>query len=394
MKKIIAALLSTCLVLAGCSSSPQEQTSPAQDSPWSNQPTPTFTSLSDPGLADYLEAEIYEDLIEDLNSDGFFIENVETVYVSKEYLAELKYNSQENIYFGYKLSDIIESFGETPYVFTVGDDGKTHVVPFSPYDDTWDVVLQNVAAGTGVILVCVTVSAVTGGAGLPVASAIFAVFAESAGAMAASGAVISGAISGIVTGIETGDPEETMKSVALGASDGFKIGAIMGAAAGGVGEAVALRGAATNGLSYAEAAAIQQESKYPVDVIKGFETTEQYKICKEAGLQVGNVSNKTALVRKIDLEFTKDGLTNAERMAKGQAALDSTGTAYELHHIGQKVDSTLAVLTRAEHRQGGNHRIWHYVGDAVGENPAAQPGWSKQASDFWKELGEQLSKAA
>ena len=81
-------------------------------------------------------------------------------------------------------------------------------------------------------------------------------------------------------------------------------------------------------------------------------------------------------------------------MAKGQAALDSTGTAYELHHIGQKVDSTLAVLTRAEHRQGGNHRIWHYVGDAVGENPAAQPGWSKQASDFWKELGEQLSKAA
>lgn len=393
MKKIVAALLSACLVLAGCSSAPQGQTTPTQDNVWDDQATPTFTSMSDPELTDYLEGEIYADLVEDLNSDGYFVENVETVYVSKEYLDELEYNSQENIYFGYTLSDIIESFGETPYVFTLGDDGQTHVVPFSPYDDTWDVAMQNMAIGTGVILVCVTVSAVTGGAGLPVVSAIFAVSAESAGAAAVSGAVISGAISGIVTGIETGDPEETLKSVALSASGGFKVGAIMGAAAGGIGEMVALRGAATNGLSYAEAATIQQESKYPVDVIKGFQTKEQYEICKEAGLRVGTINNKTALVRDIDPSYTKDGITNLDRMLNGRPALDPTGTAYELHHIGQRVDSTLAILTRAEHRQGGNHRIWHYIGEAT-ENPAKQPGWSKQASDVWRSIGEQLSGAA
>lgn len=393
MKKIVAALLSACLVLAGCSSAPQGQTTPTQDNVWDDQATPTFTSMSDPELADYLEGEIYADLVEGLNSDGYFVENVETVYVSMEYIDELEYNSRENIYFGYTLSDIVESFGEMPYVFTLGDDGQTHVVPFSPYDDTWDVAMQNMAIGTGVILVCVTVSAVTGGAGLPVVSAIFAVSAESAGAAAVSGAVISGAISGIVTGIETGDPEETLKSVALSASGGFKVGAIMGAAAGGIGEAVALRGATTNGLSYAEAAAIQQESKYPVDVIKGFQTKEQYEICKEAGLRVGTVSNKTALVRDIDLNYTKDGITNLDRMLNGRPALDSTGTAYELHHIGQKTDSTLAILTRAEHRQGGNHRIWHYIGEAT-ENPARQPGWTKQASDAWKSIGEQLSGAA
>lgn len=393
MKKFVAALLSACLVLAGCSSAPQGQTTLTQDNVWDDQATPTFTSMSDPELADYLEGEIYADLVEGLNSDGYFVENVETVYVSQEYLDELKYNSWENIYFGYTLSDIIESFGETPYVFTLGDDGQTHVVPFSPYDDTWDVAMQNVAIGTGVILVCVTVSAITGGAGLPVVSAIFAVSAESASAAAVSGAVISGAISGIATGIETGDPEETLKSVALSASDGFKIGAIMGAAAGGIGEMVALRGATTNGLSYAEAAAIQQESKYPVDVIKGFQTKEQYEICKEAGLRVGTVNNKTALVRDIDPSYTKDGITNLDRMLNGRPALDPTGTAYELHHIGQRVDSTLAILTRAEHRQGGNHRIWHYIGEAT-ENPAKQPGWNKQASDVWRSIGEQLSGAA
>lgn len=393
MKKFVAALLSVCLVLAGCSPVPQEQATPTQGDPWDDQATPTFTSMDDPELADYLESEIYADLVEDLNSDRYFVENVETVYVSKEYLDELKYNSQENIYFGYTLSDIMASFGETPYVFTVGDDGQTHVAPFSPYDDTWDAAIQNVVAGTGVILACATVSAVTGGAGLPVVSAIFAVSAETAGAAAVSGAVISGAISGIVTEIETGDTEKALKSIALSASDGFKIGAIMGAAAGGIGEAVALRGATTNGLNYAEAAAIQRESKYPVDVIKGFETKEQYEVCKEAGLRVGTVNNKTALVRDIDLNYTKDGITNLDRMLNGQAALDSTGTAYELHHIGQRADSTLAILTRAEHRQGGNHRIWHYISEAT-ENPSSQSGWSKQASDAWRSIGEQLNRAA
>lgn len=392
MKKLISALLCLCLILTGCASLGQESATQNQEPQQDNGNQIAFSDLSDPGLTYYLESEIYSQLVEELGSDEYFVENVEAVYVSKEYLDELAFNSQENVYFGYTLSDIIEAFGDTPYVFTVGNDGQTHVVPFNPYDDTWDVAMQNVAIGTGVILVCVTVSAVTGGAGIPVASAIFAVSAKTGTAAALSGAAISGAFSGVVTGIQTQDPEETLKAVVLDASDGFKIGAIMGAAAGGIGECIALRGATTNGLSYTEAAAIQQESKYPVDVIKGFETKEQYAICKNANLKVDTVSNKTALVRDIDINYTKDGVTNLERMLRGDAALDSTGTAYELHHIAQRADSTLAILTRAEHRMEGNHRIWHYVGDAT-ENPSQLPGWSRQASDFWKEYGAKLSAA-
>lgn len=392
MKRAIAVLLTACLALMGCTSSPPEDTAPSQKTQSTVKATPTFANLSDSGLTDYLEGEVYSQLIDELASDEVFVENVEAVYVSKEYLEELTFNSQENIYFGYSLSDIIESFGETPYVFTVGEDGQTQVVPFSPYDDTWDVAMRNVAIGSGVILVCVTVSVVSGGAGLPAISAIFAVSAKTGTAAALSGAAISGAVSGVVTGVQTGDPEEALKAAALCASDGFKMGAIMGAAAGGISEGISLRGATTNGLSYSKAAAIQQDSKYPVDVIKGFETEEQYLICKNAGLKVETVSNKRALVRDIDLNYTKDGLTNAQRMSNGQAALDPTGTAYELHHIGQKTDSTLAILTQSEHRMGGNHRIWHYVGEAT-ENPSQRPGWSKQASDFWKEYGAALSAA-
>ena len=55
---------------------------------------------------------------------------------------------------------------------------------------------------------------------------------------------------------------------------------------------------------------------------------------------------------------------------------------YELHHIGQKADSTLAILTKAEHMQGGNNKIWHEFGKA---SEAHAPGntWDKQRAEFW-----------
>ena len=347
MKKFASLLLCGCLALYGCGVPQGAVPAGAEDAPFAADATAEFPSLSSPELLDSMEGDIYSSLIDDLGSDEYFVENVEAVYVSQEYLDELDFNSQENLYFGYKLSDITEAFGNEPYVFTLGDDGETQVAPFDPYNDTWDKVIGNVAMGSGVILVCVTVSVVTGGAGLPAVSAIFAVSAKTGTLVALSEGAISGAIAGVVTGVQTRDIKESVEASALAASEGYKWGAIMGAAAGGLGEAVALRGASTNGLSYSEAAAIQQESKYPVDVIKGFQTTEQYEICKNAGLTVDKVSNKAALVREIDLGYTKDGVTNLERMLNGRAPLDATGTAYELHHIGQKTDSTLAILTRA-----------------------------------------------
>lgn len=70
-----------------------------------------------------------------------------------------QYNSQENIYFGYTLSELANQFQGKKFVFSV-DDGKTVVNEFQEYDDTYDQIIKNVAVGTGVILICVTVSAV------------------------------------------------------------------------------------------------------------------------------------------------------------------------------------------------------------------------------------------
>lgn len=348
---------------------------------------PEFSDLDDPDLLRYVEDSVYADLITQLNDDDYFVENVSAVYVSKEYLEELTYNSQSNIYFGYTLDELEEQFQGAKFVFDLGDNGQTVVHEFEEYDDTYDKVIKNVAIGTGVILICVTVSVVSAGVGAPAVSVIFAASAKTGTMFALSSGTISGVTAGVIKGIETKNFDQALKAAALEGSNGFKWGAIGGSIAGGTGEAIKLYGAARNGLTMNEAAAIQKQSKYPLDVIKQLSSMEQYEVCKDAGLTAEMINGKTSLIRNIDLNFVDEatGLTNLERMQKGLAALDPTGVPYELHHIGQKADSTLAILTRAEHRLGDSYGIWH---ELVGESEIDRIAFDKIRSEFWKSMAK------
>ncbi|MBS5397943.1 MAG: hypothetical protein KHY08_02295 [Lachnospiraceae bacterium] len=51
----------------------------------------------------------------------------------------------------------------------------------------------------------------------------------------------------------------------------------------------------------------------------------------------------------------------------------------------------MKILTRAEHRQGDNHKIWHYVNN-VTENLSSQAGWSTTKEEFWINIVELLGK--
>ncbi len=357
-----------------------------RETAWAEE-VPSFTGMNDASLPEYIEDTLYASLVSTLDSDEYFVENVQAVYISQEYLDELAYNSQANVFFGYTLAELNQQFNGAKYIFTLGEDNKTTVEPWADYDDTYNRIIQNVAVGTGVILLCVTVSVVSGGAAV---SMIFAVAAKSAAIGALSGAALGGVSAGIVTGIQTGSMDEALKSAVLAGSEGFKWGAISGAITGGVSEYQGLRGATLNGLSMNEAAAIQRESGYPLDVIKAFKTKEQYEICKQAGLTPEMVNGKINLVRKIDLTITDEyGRTNLERMQKGLAALDSAGEPYQLHHIGQKMDSTLAILTKSEHMQGGNNAIWHVFGN---ESEIDRSVFGKQREEFWKKMAEICAK--
>ncbi len=299
MKRLITLLLSCALVLVGCgqaevvnSSVNATEQSAVEKSDENEIPEDevgddtdytyevAFENLNDENLLKYVEDAVYSDMVTGLNSDEYFIENVNAAYISQEYLDEVAYNSQANIYFGYTLDELENLYTDSKYVFALGEDGQTVVHAFEDYDDTYDKVLRNVAIGTGVILVCVTVSVVSGGAGAPAISMIFAASAKTGTGMALSSGII-----GIVTGIQTGDVDEAVKSAALAGSESFKWGAIAGAVAGGAKEVIALKGATLNGLTMNEAASIQKESGYPIEVIKQLHRTEEYQVLKEVGLK-------------------------------------------------------------------------------------------------------------
>lgn len=202
----------------------------------------SFSSLSDPDLLNYIEDEIYVDLVANLASDDYSVVNVNAIYVSQEYLEELAYNSQKNIYFGYTLEEIEAQYGDAPYCFTLGEDGTTTVQIIEASEDNYNEIVRNVAIGTGVILVCVTVAVATGGtlagpsaaAGTVLINSIFATAASTAAEYAVGGAVISGLASGIITGYQTGDYQRAIDAGVLAASNGFMWGAISGAIIGGI----------------------------------------------------------------------------------------------------------------------------------------------------------------
>lgn len=380
MRKLICLVLTLCL-LTGCAA-PAAPTQP---------PLPAFTGLSDPMLLNYVEDTVYQELVTELDSETLFVENVSAVYVSREYLTELSANSQENLYFGFTLSELDQVFEGRKFVFTLGEDGQTTVQEFQEAADPYGRVVENLAVGGGVILLCVTVSVVSGAAGATAVSVIFAASAKTGAAMALSSGLFSGVAAGAVSYLQTGDMDQALEQAAVAGSEGVKWGAISGAVSGGATQAAGLYGATRNGLTMNQAAAIQRESKYPLDVIKEFSSMEQYEICKNAGLSPQMVNGNTALIRSIDLNYVDDlGRTNLQRMQQGLAALDPTGQSYQLHHIGQQADSTLAILTQTEHMLGGNNTIWHLLGNATQVHGTGS-SWATQRQDFWKTMAALLS---
>ena len=401
MKKIIAFILVLSLLLTACNTRTPNSTSDNQDVV-TNIPTvnisnlehitPNFTGLDDEDLHYYLEDRIYEELITNLHSEDYVVEDVSVKYASKEYLEEVKFNSQSTSYFGYTTEKLDSMFEGEKYVFTLSDDNKTTVQELSEIEkSSKEIMMENIVVGSGIILATATLSLVAPAAGLPVAiQVILCASAKGATTMAISSAGIAGTISIITEMITTGDYNESFKSGCLSASEGFKWGALSGAIASGSTTAVTLKLGTEGGLTMSQVATIQKESKYPIEIIKKFNSVEQYNICKDAGLKAFSVNGKTALIRNIDLDYVDNvtGKTNLQLMQSRKAPIDPvTGQKMELHHLGQEIDSPLAILKRSEHTQNGNDSIWHILTEGF-ENPSSQQGWTKQRGDFWETMAE------
>ena len=398
MKKVITLILISALLLCSCSKATtvdsqfsssvssssatetSDSTSVSESTAETTKADNGYRDLSDPDLLDYIEDTAYEELVSKIDNDKYVVQNVEAIYISEEYLEELEYNSKQNIFFGYTLDEVDAQFKGDRYVFTLGDEGETVVKPFESYDETTEKIIRNVAIGTGVILVCVVITVATEGAGAPAACAIFACAAKGAAIGSISGAAIGGLSAGILTGIQTHDKDAALKAAALQGSEGFKWGAITGAISGGVTEAAGLYGATlapNSTLTMNDVALIQKETKYPLDVIKQFHSMEEYNVFKAANLTSALVNGKTALVQQVPM--TEE---NIALMKAGKAPLDANGVPFELHHVGQTNDSTLAILTQDQHRGKGTFKILH---DWFGESRIDRKLFDNVTKpEFWK----------
>ena len=353
---------------------------------------PSFTDLGSSEAMDYVEETVYTTLVTELNSENYVVESVNAVYVSQEYLDELAFNSKSNMYFGFTLDELEEQFNGDRFIFTLGDDGTTVAREFSPYDDTYDKIVRNAAIGTGVILVCVVITVVSKAAGATAFSAVFAASAKAGSIAAVADGLISGVTTGVITNMETGNKEQALKEGALSASEGFKWGAIIGTITGGAEKAIALKGATKGGLTMNQVAKIQQESKLPLDFIKNFHSMDEYNVYKSAGLAAKKINGKWAYVQNVDWDYigdAADGRTNAQRVLDGLSPLGPDGKAYELHHVGQKGDSPLAILTNAQHKT--NHGTLHanFSASEVDHGYA----WTKTVREFWQQLLKESGKA-
>lgn len=397
MKRLLAGILCFAILLAGCGNVPEEQEIVVNDNgnemlqedfEWYDLEI-QYNSLDEEELLEYIEDLVYRDTIKSLNSTEYVVESVNSVYISKEYLEEVAFNSQSNIFFGYTLDELDSLFQGTRYVFTIGEDGRTKVEELQEIEDTLtEDMLKNIAIGAGVILICVTVSAVSGGLGAPAVSMIFAASAKTGMAMATSSALFGGISAGVVEGIRTGDFSEAVEAATLAGSEGFKWGAITGAISGGTKETFILKNATKKGLTMNEAALIQKESLLPMDVIAELHSYDEYLVYKNAGLRPVMVNGKTALMQKIDLNYVSklpDGseVTNLVRMQKGYAPIDPiTKKAYQLHHIGQNANGTLAVLTEEQHL--GNSAILNIAGK---DSEIVRKEFDIVRKNFWTYVG-------
>ncbi len=394
IKRIISIILALIMALTGCVRPNIEKSSTKQETlPLDNEKSdsadlvddmPHFDSLSDKKLLAEVEDLVYRETIDALDGKDYVVENVSSVYISKEYLEEMAFNSQANVYFGYSLSELNEVFEGDSYIFTLGEDGKTKVQKLQEISDNkTQEMIKNVAIGTGVILICVTVSAVAAGPA-PAVSMIFAASAKTAPKFAASSAAFGGLSAGLVRGIETGDFGESMEAAGLAASEGFKWGAITGAVTSGAKEAFSPMSRTNSKLKNGEVARIQLRNKWSMDVIKDIQDLDQYKVIK--GMKEIKINGRSVLVPgNINLNFKSelsDGtiVTNSDRIDMKLSPIEAaTGFPYELHHMGQKANGTLVMLTRDQHR--GNYSILHTSNKA---SEIDRLDFAKVRNEIWK----------
>lgn len=380
-RRIMAIILCFTIILSGCATSLKseniEKTEDSKEESTDNiyseieitdlweEKSKVLCAVGDETFLTGVEETVYIELLQSLDPETCFIEEVTTSYISKEYIKEVEYNSKSNIFFGYTLDEINEQFLGEKFIFTLGEDRTTVVKELDEVNDnTYNQLLKNVAVGGGVILVSVTIAlltknpaaAVSAGKAVKVVFALSSKAATSGTMMALSGAGVGAATSMAVEAIETGDMGEIVESGLLGASEGFKYGAIVGSVSGIVSGIYSV-----GNIKYFQIDS-PQALKYP----SGVEFTKAAN-----GKQYPRFEKWAIATAKFDIPSVKNlnnktGLSGVyawdAKLANAQCGFSQTPAGYVWHHVEDM--KTMILIPQDLHSVafGG---MWHYGGASL-----------------------------
>lgn len=237
MRRLLSLVLALSMLLCGCAK-PQPQPKETAAVPMTTVPVPTTipweetelqsSSLGSVKLLNYVEEEIRTELSQSLDPEIYRVDEVSVKYISKEYLEELEYNSQVNIFFGYTLAEVEAMFEGDSFVFSLGEDGQTTVERFVANEKSFDRIVRGVAIGAGILLVCVTVVVIAKNPQIvaEIGTKIQMMFTAGSkvgqgGTPRLLGAFICGAATAIPSAFMADSPEDVFKSIFVEGSEKF-----------------------------------------------------------------------------------------------------------------------------------------------------------------------------
>ena len=216
-----------------------------------------FASMDSDELLEYVSNTLYASVANSLGDEesaGLELIDAQATYQSHEYLEEMRYNSQANVFFGHTLDELNAEFEGSRYLFTLGDDGTTQVVPLEQDATTsYEHAFDDVEFGAGVVLLAVSFAipvtsvasaggaVATGASAMNVVRAIVSVGAKNPADVALTAATVGPDVAHMVTSAARGDAE----GAALSATDA----ALSIVPVPGIGKCSAFVGKIGNGLS-------------------------------------------------------------------------------------------------------------------------------------------------
>ncbi len=151
------------------------------------------------------------------------------------------------------------------------------------------------------------------------------------------------------------------------------------------------------------------------EVVDSIRSLEEAEIYMDADLQEGIINDRPCLqnpeinweqrnsvtLQSDEVSISRGGMpegfgklddmfsmSNKERALNGLAPLDSNGQPFELHHIGQRMNSPLAELTFEQHRGVGNDVVLH---EKTVPSQIDRTAFRAERDSYWKARAEMLN---